>query len=84
VTLECLLDGGHLGHVETDGSEPAAPVSRQELRERARMQIGQRYLTDVRVLKEIVCAGAALKPGTEDHHFHGLPRVKVTRQSPEK
>jgi hypothetical protein len=43
------------------------------------MQIGQRHLTDSRVLKEIECAGAALKPGTEDHHSHRQPRVKVTQ-----
>jgi hypothetical protein len=48
------------------------------------MQIGQRDLAYIRVVKEIVCAGASLEPGTEDHHFHGGSLRKSDLKSPGK
>jgi len=41
-------------------------------------------LADGRILKEIVCTGSTLKPGTEYHHFHGQPHARVTGKKPRK
>ena len=60
------------------------PVSREKLRQLARAQVGQGDLADGRILKEIVCTGSTLKPGTEYHHFHGQPQARVTGKKPRK
>jgi len=63
------MAGRHAGIAGQEGGEVVQP------------EIGQGHLAHGRILQEIVRAGAALQPGTENQHLHGVTTSNKNERS---